>query len=39
MKTLITAGNSVKEIYEALVIDDIGRAADILKRSTTRPTV
>ena len=31
MRTLITAGNSVKEIYEALVIDDIGRAADILK--------
>jgi transaldolase/glucose-6-phosphate isomerase len=31
MKTLITAGKSVKDIYEALVIDDIGRAADILK--------
>lgn len=31
MRTLITAGKSVKEIYEALVIDDIGRAADILK--------
>src|SRR5215468_2593752 len=31
MRTLITAGKSVMEIYEALVIDDIGRAADILK--------
>jgi transaldolase/glucose-6-phosphate isomerase len=31
MKSLITAGKSVKEIYEALVIDDIGHAADILK--------
>jgi len=31
MRLLITAGKSVKEIYEALVIDDIGRAADILK--------
>jgi len=31
MRQLITAGKSVKEIYEALVIDDIGRAADILK--------
>src|SRR5258707_4868539 len=31
MKSLITAGKSVKEIYEALVIDDIGNAADILK--------
>jgi transaldolase/glucose-6-phosphate isomerase len=31
MRSLITAGKSVKEIYEALVIDDIGRAADILK--------
>src|SRR6266550_198177 len=32
MRSLITAGKSVKEIYEALVIDDIGKAADILKR-------
>jgi transaldolase/glucose-6-phosphate isomerase len=31
MRQLITAGKSVKDIYEALVIDDIGRAADILK--------
>ncbi len=31
MRSLIKAGKSVKEIYEALVIDDIGRAADILK--------
>src|SRR5262252_2822678 len=31
MRTLITAGKSVMEIYEALVIDDIGHAADILK--------
>ena len=31
MRSLINAGKSVKEIYEALVIDDIGRAADILK--------
>ncbi len=31
MRLLITAGKSVKDIYEALVIDDIGRAADILK--------
>jgi transaldolase/glucose-6-phosphate isomerase len=31
MRSLITAGKSVKEIYEALVIDDIGKAADILK--------
>ena len=31
MRSLIKAGNSVSEIYEALVIDDIGRAADILK--------
>ena len=31
MRALITAGKSVKDIYEALVIDDIGRAADILK--------
>src|SRR6266404_5857016 len=31
MRSLITAGKSVKDIYEALVIDDIGRAADILK--------
>src|SRR6266550_9361156 len=28
MRSLITAGKSVKEIYEALVIDDIGKAAD-----------
>ncbi len=31
MQSLINAGKSVKEIYEALVIDDIARAADILK--------
>lgn len=31
MRALITAGKGVMEIYEALVIDDIGRAADILK--------
>jgi transaldolase/glucose-6-phosphate isomerase len=31
MRSLITAGKSVKEIYEALVLDDIGNAADILK--------
>jgi len=31
MRSLINAGKSVKEIYEALVIDDIGHAADILK--------
>lgn len=31
MQQLITAGKSVQEIYEALVLDDIGRAADILK--------
>jgi transaldolase/glucose-6-phosphate isomerase len=31
MRLLITAGKGVKDIYEALVIDDIGRAADILK--------
>ncbi|HLN96852.1 MAG TPA: bifunctional transaldolase/phosoglucose isomerase [Pyrinomonadaceae bacterium] len=31
MRSLITAGKGVKEIYEALVIDDIGKAADILK--------
>jgi transaldolase/glucose-6-phosphate isomerase len=31
MRSLITGGKSVKEIYEALVIDDIGNAADILK--------
>src|SRR2546425_708386 len=31
MRLLINAGKSVKDIYEALVIDDIGRAADILK--------
>lgn len=31
MRSLIDAGTSVQEIYEALVLDDIGRAADILK--------
>lgn len=31
MRSLITAGKSVKEIYEALVSDDIGNAADVLK--------
>ena len=31
MRSLIDAGASVQEIYEALVLDDIGRAADILK--------
>src|SRR5215831_11838057 len=30
MRTLVAAGKSVKEIYEALVIDDIGHAAGIL---------
>ena len=29
MRSLINAGKGVKEIYEALVIDDIGRAANI----------
>src|SRR5918999_1374482 len=28
---LVKAGKSVPEIYEDLVVDDIGRAADILK--------
>ncbi|MDT4966806.1 MAG: transaldolase / glucose-6-phosphate isomerase [Acidobacteriota bacterium] len=31
MRTLVAAGAGVNEIYEALVLDDIGRAADILK--------
>src|SRR6266536_259047 len=31
MRTLVQAGKSVSEIYEDLVVDDIGRAADILK--------
>ena len=31
MQALVNAGMSVSEIYEALVIEDIGRAADILK--------
>src|SRR2546428_86401 len=31
LRSLVSSGLSVKEIYEALVIDDIGRAADILK--------
>jgi len=31
MKELISAGKSVDEIYEALVIDDIQRVADLLK--------
>lgn len=31
MQSLINAGKSVPEIYEALVIEDIGRAADILR--------
>jgi transaldolase/glucose-6-phosphate isomerase len=30
-RSLASAGQSVSEIYEALVIEDIGRAADILK--------
>jgi transaldolase/glucose-6-phosphate isomerase len=30
-RTLASSGKSVSEIYEALVIEDIGRAADILK--------
>src|SRR2546429_6727818 len=31
MRSLVKQGASVQEIYEALVLDDIGRAADILK--------
>ncbi|MDQ3650369.1 MAG: bifunctional transaldolase/phosoglucose isomerase [Acidobacteriota bacterium] len=31
LRELIAAGKSVQEIYEALVLDDIGRAADILR--------
>jgi transaldolase/glucose-6-phosphate isomerase len=31
MRSLVQAGASVNEIYEALVLDDIGRAADILR--------
>jgi transaldolase/glucose-6-phosphate isomerase len=31
MRSLVQKGASVNEIYEALVLDDIGRAADILK--------
>ena len=31
LRTLVQAGKSVSEIYEDLVVDDIGRAADILK--------
>jgi transaldolase/glucose-6-phosphate isomerase len=31
MRALVNAGKSVAEIYEDLVIEDIGRAADILK--------
>ncbi|MGB7922322.1 MAG: bifunctional transaldolase/phosoglucose isomerase, partial [Pyrinomonadaceae bacterium] len=31
MRSLTDAGASAQEIYEALVLDDIGRAADILK--------
>ncbi|MDQ3258407.1 MAG: transaldolase, partial [Acidobacteriota bacterium] len=31
LRELIAAGKSVGEIYEALVLDDIGRAADILR--------
>jgi transaldolase/glucose-6-phosphate isomerase len=31
MHSLVTAGKTVSEIYEELVIDDIARAADILK--------
>src|SRR5215213_3331131 len=31
MRALVSAGASVNEIYEALVIEDIGRAADILR--------
>jgi len=39
MRQLINAGKSVKEIYEALVIDDIGMAADDSPNPfTIRPT-
>ena len=31
MRSLVQQGASVNEIYEALVLDDIARAADILK--------
>src|SRR5918911_928762 len=31
MRSLVSAGASVNDIYESLVLDDIGRAADILK--------
>jgi transaldolase/glucose-6-phosphate isomerase len=31
LRTLVEAGKSVSEIYEDLVVEDIGRAADILK--------
>ena len=31
LRSLVSSGVSVKDIYEALVIDDIARAADILK--------
>src|SRR5919197_227267 len=31
LRSLIQAGRGVNEIYEALVIEDIGQAADILK--------
>src|SRR3989442_6383515 len=31
LRSLVSSGLSVKDIYEALVTDDIGRAADILK--------
>src|SRR3982751_4662340 len=31
MRQLVSANASVEEIYEALVLNDIGRAADILK--------
>ena len=31
MRLLVKAGRSVDEIYEALALDDIGRAADILR--------
>src|SRR5438552_12038754 len=31
LRSLVSSGLSVKDIYEALVIDDIARAADILK--------
>ena len=31
LRTLVQAGKSVSEIYEDLVVDDIGRAADTLK--------